>query len=637
MSRCSSSIMFTIIKHQKMKSYLIAAATQNHSPFIAARFTTRSSSSTTSKGSSEPRQDDIYNHSKVTAMIGHNFPDYIEKWNRNVFRKVGYAFVGLSGASLAWPISMELPLSHFGAYAPSLILTALTAAYWHVGLSDMKQTQHAIRRNYPVLGNFRYILETVRPEIRQYFVEADTEGRPFDRTQRSLVYQRSKNVDCTTGFGTLKKVYDVRHEWACHSMFPTHVDPDATRCLIGSAAYGTNAYSASIFNISAMSYGALGDNAITALNRGAKLGNFYHNTGEGGVSKFHCEGGDLVWNVGTGYFGCGTNQGDKRIFNPDMFKETLESCNGKIKMIEVKLSQGAKPGHGGLLPKKKITMNIAEARKIPWPAEFDCHSPSRHSAFSNQYELVEFIAKLRELGNGIPVGVKMCVGHPGDIARFCRAIHEIQNGPDFITIDGAEGGTGAAPPEFMNSVGLPLEEGLVLARNMFDGAGLRGKTKIIASGKVLSGFDLLRTIALGADVVNSARGFMLSLGCIQALKCQTNKCPTGITTQDKMLMAGLDPEDKMVRVYNYHIKTVNAAGDILGAMGYSKFSSVCGDDIMRRIRPGEVRTLSEQFPSVEAGCLLRGVGPTRLQEIWDSSERLNTPGAHRYKGTRWIY
>ena len=373
-----------------------------------------------------------------------------------------------------------------------------------------------------------------------------------------------------------RKVYDVRHEWACHSMFPTHVDPSssATRTLIGSPAYGTKPYSASILNISGMSYGALGENAIRALNNGAKLGNFYHNTGEGGVSRFHREGGDIVWNIGTGYFGCGAFEGEERVFDPALFKETLDSCDGKIKMIEIKLSQGAKPGHGGLLPKNKITKEIAEARKLPWPCDFDCHSPARHSAFSNHRELVEFLANLRDLGNGIPVGVKMCVGHPGDFAALCRAIVDIQNGPDFITIDGAEGGTGAAPQEFMNSVGLPLEEGLVLARNMLLGAGLRDKTTIIASGQIMSAFALIRTFALGANAVNSARAFMLSLGCIQALKCNTNKCPTGITTQDKELMEGLDPEDKMVRVYNFHRRTLAAACEIVGAMGKKCLRSV---------------------------------------------------------------
>jgi glutamate synthase domain-containing protein 2 len=298
-----------------------------------------------------------------------------------------------------------------------------------------------------------------------------------------------------------------------------------------------------------MSYGAISDNAILALNKGAKIGNFYHNTGEGGVSRFHLQGmGDIVWNIGTGYFGCGVSGvGSQRIFDPQMFQSTIEGSNGQIKMIEIKLSQGAKPGHGGLLPRAKVTQEIASARKIDYPPTSDCHSPARHSEFSNAKELIQFIMKLRTLSGGLPIGIKMCVGDPSDVAALCKAIVEMSNGPDFITVDGAEGGTGAAPPELSNSVGLPLEEGLVLVRNMLIGAGLKDKIAIVASGRISSGFSIIRTIALGADVTCAARAFMLSLGCIQALKCNTNKCPTGIATLNKDLMFGLDPEQKSVR------------------------------------------------------------------------------------------
>jgi len=381
-------------------------------------------------------------------------------------------------------------------------------------------------------------------------VESDNDGRPFDRLHRNQIYQRAKNVDDTIPFGTRRDVYDVHHEWACHSMWPTAITDEAgKRVTIGAATYGTGKpYSASVLNISGMSYGAISDNAILALNQGARMGNFYHNTGEGGVSRFHLQGGgDLVWNVGTGYFGCGSGTGANRVFEPAGMKETIDSSDGRIKMIEIKLSQGAKPGHGGILPKAKITQEIATTRKLDFPPTGDCHSPARHSSFSNAYELVEFIARVREISGGIPVGIKMCVGEPGDVATLCKAMVEIGNGPDFISVDGAEGGTGAAPPELSNSVGLPLEEGLVCVRNFLVGAGLKDKTMINASGRIGSGFSLVRTAALGADITCAARSFMLSLGCIQALKCNTNKCPTGIATLNKELMYGLDPELKTSR------------------------------------------------------------------------------------------
>jgi glutamate synthase domain-containing protein 2 len=326
-------------------------------------------------------------------------------------------------------------------------------------------------------------------------------------------------------------------------MWPVELTDEVhRRTTVGTVEFGTTKpYSASPLNISAMSYGAISDNAILALNQGAKKGNFFHNTGEGGVSKFHIQGGgDIVWNIGTGYFGCGTaaaaaadaasasaDGGNKRVFDPTMFQETLERAQGHVKMIEIKLSQGAKPGHGGLLPKSKISREIAEARRLDFPALHDCHSPARHSSFSNPQEMIEFIVKVRDLSGGLPVGIKLCVGDPSEIATLCHAMVELGNGPDFITIDGAEGGTGAAPPELSNSVGMPLEEGLVLVRNMLLGAGLRDKVRLNASGRITSGFSILRTLALGADYTSAARAFMMSLGCIQALKCNTNKCPTG--------------------------------------------------------------------------------------------------------------
>jgi len=503
---------------------------------------------------------------------------------------------------------------------PAAMLVGGTAAYFKIGESDINQTCHSVRRNYPVIGNLRYIMETIRPEIRQYIVESDEDGTPFDRLHRAQIYQRAKNVNDTIAFGTRRNLYDINATWACHSMFPKHVPVENARHTIGVKEWGCQKpYSSSILNISAMSYGAISENAILGLNNGAKLGNFSHNTGEGGVSQYHRRNeGDLCWNIGTGYFGCGTGD-SHRVFDKTCFQDTLQEANGQVKMIEIKLSQGAKPGHGGLLPKSKITKEIADARKLPFPPVADCHSPSSHSAFHSPYELVDFISLLRELSGGLPVGIKMCVGQPSEVAALCKAFVEMETGPDFITVDGAEGGTGAAPPEFSNSIGLPLEEGLVFVRDMLVGAGLKDKVSIIASGRITNGFSLVKNLALGADVTNSARGFMMSLGCIQALKCNSNKCPTGIATTNKELMHGLVPEDKAARVYNYQKLTVQSAVDIIGAMGYTSVDQVSCNDIMRRIHSNEVKTLREHFPPMEIGSLVDGTAPLRLQSIWNAT------------------
>lgn len=553
---------------------------------------------------------------KVSGHISHSFPDFIEFWNRSVYRKCGYA---LAGSTSLWATAVALSADSLLSTAsiPPVILGTVTGLWFYVGEKDIHQSQHAVRRNYPVLGNIRYILETIRPELRQYIVESDTDGAPFNRLQRNQIYQRAKGVDETLAFGTRKNLYNVNSEWICQSMFPKTLSSEDARHTIGCTEYGTlKPYSSSILNISAMSYGAISENAILALNEGAFMGRFSHNTGEGGISKFHREKqGDLVWNIGTGYFGCGTGT-DKRMFDAPCFQETLEEA-AKVKMIEIKISQGAKPGHGGLLPKGKITKEIADARKLVFPPVGDCHSPSSHSAFSNAHELVEFISTVRELSNGLPVGVKMCIGQPLEIARFVKACHEMGMGPDFITVDGGEGGTGAAPPEFSDSIGYPLEDGLVLVRNLLIGADLKDKISIIASGKASTGFSIVKNLSLGADCVNSARAFMLSLGCIQALKCNTNKCPTGIATSDKDLMYGLVPEEKSVRVFNFHRRTVQSVVDIVGAIGHSSIKQVDANDIMRRIRSNEVCTLAEHYPKVNKGSLLEKSAPTQLQRYWD--------------------
>ena len=536
------------------------------------------------------------------------FPDFIHAWNPDVFKKFG---VGLSVGSLAL----------FGYCGPLSVVPyaalGLTLGYWKVGLEDLSQHTHTIRRNYPVIGHMRYIFEQLRPEIYQYFVESDQGGKPFNRDQRSQAYMRAKNIDATLPFGTRMDVYEEGYEWVTHSLWPTHQDEANSRTIIG----GKNClqpYSSAILNVSAMSYGALSDHAILALNGGAKLGGFYHNTGEGGVSRFHKEpGGDIVWNVGTGYFGCRNTDGT---FSPDMFQTTLANAP-QIKMIEIKLSQGAKPGHGGILPAAKVTPIIAEARGVN--VGEDCNSPPNHSAFKGPRELMAFVMKLRELSGGKPIGFKMCIGNPVEFAAITKAILEVgaENGPDFITIDGGEGGTGAAPPEFSNRVGMPLIEGLSIARNFLLGANLRKDIKIIASGRVVNGFDLVRTLALGADVTNSARAMMFALGCIQALKCNTNQCPTGIATQDPKLFEGLNVDDKRVRVRNYQHKTVHTALEIVGALGLDSPKDLRPEHVWRRVDGFKSKSYEGIYHTLEVGSLLDGKGYTRSGIEFDDAQK----------------
>ena len=456
----------------------------------------------------------------------------------------------------------------------------------------------------------------LRPEIRQYFIEADDSEKPFDRHHRAVAYQRAKDVRDTLPFGTRRDVYSPGYEWANHSMFPCNLDITKGRVVIGGKDC-LQKYDASILNISAMSFGALSDAAIRTLSTAAKMGSFYHNTGEGGISRFHLEGGgDLVWNVGTGYFGCRTVDGK---FNPEKFAENATKPN--VKMIEIKLSQGAKPGHGGLLPGAKVTQYIAEARGVS--TGVDCHSPPRHSAFSSADGLVSFIKQLRDLSGGKPIGFKLCVGRPEEFTAIVAAMVDRQIFPDFITVDGAEGGTGAAPPEFSDSIGSPLVEGLTLVDSVLIGAGIRDQIRIIASGKVLSGFSIVRNLALGADVCNSARAMLFALGCIQALKCDTNKCPTGITTQDPELVKGIDVGSKSVRVMNFQKKTVEAAMDIIGAIGVESCEQVKREHIMKRISIGKSMSFAELYPVPTPGSLMSQSGPKLIQEAWNSGVLLH--------------
>lgn len=470
-------------------------------------------------------------------------------------------------------------------------------AIW--GFYDMGQEKHAIVRNFPILGRGRYLMEVLRPKMYQYFIESDTNGRPISRTMRSMVYQRAKNINDTTPFGTQLEVYDEGYEWMNHSIAALSADDvEEPRVTIGNAAC-QQPYSASIFNVSAMSFGSLSSAAVEALNGGAKIGNFAHNTGEGGISSYHeAQQGDLIWQVGTGYFGCRKEDGN---FDPEKFAQRSQTPN--VKMIELKLSQGAKPGHGGILPAKKNTPEIAKIRGIE-PGTVVL-SPPYHKAFSTPKGLLELIQQMRDLSGGKPVGFKLCVGQPSEFIALCKAMVETEIYPDFISVDGGEGGTGAAPVEFSDSVGMPAKEGLALVYDILVGFDLKQHIKLIASGKIFTGFHILRAMALGADATCSARAMMLALGCIQALECNQNSCPTGVTTQNPELVAGLVVSDKKQRVANYHQKTVHSVQELLAAAGLRSTHEFTRHHIFRRTSLNEPRRYSQVFPYMNTGALLQ--------------------------------
>lgn len=509
------------------------------------------------------------------------------------------AFIGVILATILFLI-LGIFLSS-GWFIVALVFASLTA----LGVSDLIQTRHAIKRNYPVIGNLRYFFELTRPALRQYFFENDNERLPFSRNERALVYQRAKQQVDKRPFGTQGDVYKTDFGWINHSMEPADPDVNSFRIIVGGPDC-TQPYDMSVFNISAMSFGALSANAVLALNKGAALGNFGHDTGEGGISRYHLKhGGALIWNIGSGYFGCNDGKGN---FSPEKFAERAKQDN--VKMIEIKLSQGAKPGHGGMLPGAKVTPEIAEARGIP--VGIDCVSPAKHSAFSTPIELLEFVQQLRELSGGKPVGFKLCIGHAWEWFAIAKAMLKTNITPDFIVIDGAEGGTGAAPIEFTDYVGVPLREGLRLVHNTLVGIGLREKIKLGASGKIISAFDMTRIFALGADWCNSARGFMFAVGCVQAQVCHTGFCPTGVTTQDPKRQQALVVSDKALRVANFHINTLGALAELLGAAGLNHPCELRPHHIVKRIANGEVRLLSALYPDLEKGELLEGKYRTTL-------------------------
>ena len=480
-----------------------------------------------------------------------------------------------------------------------------------IGIFDYVQTKHALLRNFPILGHFRYILEFLRPELRQYIVASDSEEKPFDRETRNIVYRRAKNSLDTQPFGTQLDPKAVGYTWMTHSITPIASDNVRQRLSIGNQQC-RQPYVASMLNISAMSFGALSPNAITALNLGAKIGNFAHNTGEGGISDYHLQGGDLVFQIGTGYFGCRNEEGK---FDPIEFRK--EASRQEVKMIELKLSQGAKPGHGGILPAAKLTPEIARVRKVKMGQ--DVLSPIAHSAFHNPLTLLEFIQQLRELSNGKPVGFKICIGQHAQFLSICKAMLSTGIIPDFITIDGGEGGTGAAPLEFSNYVGEPLDDALVFVHNALVGVGLRQELKLISSGKIVTGFDMIYHLALGADCFNSARAMMLSLGCVQSLQCNLNTCPTGVATQNPRLQRGLVIDEKKHRVADFHKNTMHSFCELVGAMGIDDPALISADLILRRVENNIVLPLNKIYDFIPEGSLLSQHIPQHFQRDWEKA------------------
>ncbi len=506
-----------------------------------------------------------------------------------------HRYLALLASVLLFVVSCVLTLHDDGWLWGVAVFGALLL----VGMLDLLQRRSTLRRNYPILAHFRYGLESIGPEIRQYFVQHDLDEVPFSRRERALVYQRAKGEMDVVPFGTLHSTYASDYEWINHSLAPAHIEDHDFRVLIGTGC--AQPYSASVFNISAMSFGALSANAIRALNDGARRGGFFHDTGEGSISPYHLEhGGDLVWEIGSGYFGCRDAHGG---FDEEKF--AANATRPQVRMVEVKLSQGAKPGHGGVLPVAKVSAEIAATRGVAMGE--DCVSPAGHSAFSTPLELLQFIARLRTLSGGKPTGFKLAIGHPWEWFGIAKAMQESGLLPDFIVVDGAEGGTGAAPSEFIDHVGVPMQEALMLVHNTLVGLDLRERIRIGAAGKITSAFDIARTLAMGADWCNAARGFMFSLGCIQSLSCHSDRCPTGIATQNPDRWKHLDVPDKAARVALFHRNTLVALKELLAAAGLSHPAELGPEHILRRVSAVEIRSLASLYRCLEPGELLRKV------------------------------
>jgi glutamate synthase domain-containing protein 2 len=515
----------------------------------------------------------------------------------------------LTTCALLTVILFAIGLESLKALEIVIVPLVLFGALTLLGIRDLLQKRHAVLRNYPISAHMRFLFESIRPEMRQYFFESEKDGTPFSRDARALVYQRAKIDLDKRPFGTQFNVYQEGYEWVNHSVSPKPITTEKFRIKVGGPDC-KKPYSASVFNISAMSFGSLSANAIRALNGGAKKGNFAHDTGEGGVSPYHQEvGGDLIWELGSGYFGCRTRDA---MFDPEKFAKLANE--DQIKMIEIKISQGAKPGHGGVLPAAKVSKEIAMIRGIELGE--DCISPPKHSAFSTPIEMMQFIERLRTLTHGKPIGFKLCIGHPWEFLSMCKAMLETKIYPDFIVVDGKEGGTGAAPLEFMDHLGMPMREGVNFVHNALVGINARDRIRIGTSGKIVTGFDIARAMALGADWCNSARGFMFALGCIQSLSCHTDKCPTGVATQDPVRSRALYVPDKTERVYNFHHYTLHALAELTAAAGMDHPNEMRPIHFSRRTANSQVMSFEQLYPSLPPGALLEGTSDPRYKDAW---------------------
>jgi glutamate synthase domain-containing protein 2 len=500
-------------------------------------------------------------------------------------------------------------LAYPSAFGLAVVPLAVFAGLTILGTHDLIQTRHAVLRNYPISAHLRFLLEEIRPEMRQYFFEGEKDGTPFSRDKRAVVYQRAKMVLDKRPFGTQYDVYAEGFEWLRHSMAPRPVATAPFRLKVGGPGC-PRPYDASIFNISAMSFGALSPNAVRALNKGAKAGHFAHDTGEGGLSPYHREnGGDIIWEIGSGYFGARNPDGT---FAPERFAQS--ATLDQVKMVELKISQGAKPGHGGVLPAAKVSAEISRTRGVPMGQ--DCISPSSHSCFSTPVGMMEFIGEMRRLSGGKPAGFKLCVGHPWEFLAVCKAMLQTGIYPDFIVVDGKEGGTGAAPLEFIDHLGMPLREGLNFVHNALIGINARDRIRLGASGKIVSAFDIARAMALGADWCNAARGFMFALGCIQSQSCHTDRCPVGVTTQDPSRQRALVVDDKWVRVKNFHAATLQALSELVAAAGLDHPREFIPAHFSRRVSPREVVSFDELYPALRPGELIDGTADPRFRDAW---------------------
>ncbi len=493
--------------------------------------------------------------------------------------------------------------------APIQLTVFLALLAWTIeGAYEIFFCVSNLRRNYPVLANIRYLLEYIRPEIQQYFIANNIEEKPFSRERRNLIYRRSKGANDNLPFGTEQDILAEGYRSLQHSMKPAKVEKESIRVTFGGPDC-KQPYSASRLNISAMSFGALSAQAIEALNKGASLGGFAHNTGEGSMSKHHLKhGGDIVWQIGTGYFGCRNPDGS---FNDEAFAERANLNN--VKMIEIKLSQGAKPSHGGVLPGTKVTQEIADIRLVN--VGITVNSPATHPEFNSPKGLLNFVMRLRRLSAGKPVGFKFCLGKKTEFLAIVKAMLETEIYPDFITIDGAEGGTGAAPVEFSNRLGTPCLEATYYVNQILVGAGIRDRIKLISAGQTATGFDMLEKIAVGADTVNAARSMMMALGCVQAKACNTNHCPTGIATQDPNRAKAVDVDEKSVRVKNFQHGTVEAFLELCGAMGYSNPCDLTPSDLYSRCEGG-MKSFDQIYEPMVDRQLFSDTAPSSYRDDW---------------------